>query len=63
MTKRYWIICTHSYEVDGTEISKGSMKYHTSTRPVISNYWRLATQDEINTKQWVKGKYFNLKNV
>ena len=59
----YWVICTQSYEIDGTEISKGRMDYYTSTRPIMSTKWRRATQDEIETRQYFKGNCFNLKNV
>lgn len=34
--KGYWIICVQSYEIDGIEIPKGRMEYHTSSRPVVS---------------------------
>lgn len=59
----YWVICTQSYEIDGTEISKGRMNYHTSIRPIMSTKWRKATQNEIETRQYFKGNCFNLKNV
>lgn len=59
----YWVICTQSYEIDGIEIPKGRMKYHTSTRPIMSTKWRRAAQDEIETRQYFKGNCFNLKNV
>lgn len=59
----YWIICVQSYDYDGREISKGTMKYHTSIRPVISNRWRRATKEEVETKQNHKGNWFNLLNV
>jgi hypothetical protein len=59
----YWIICTRSYSYCGEEIPKGRMKYHDSTRRVISDYWREATQVEVETKQYYKGNYFNLKFV
>jgi hypothetical protein len=62
-TKRYWVICVNSYEIDGKEFSKGTMKFHESIRPIINNNWRRATEDEIETKQWFKGVWFNLKNV
>lgn len=59
----YWVICVQSYEYDGIEIPKGRMSYHQSTRPIISNKWRRATQEEIDTKQYHKGNAFNLMNV
>ena len=59
----YWVICVQSYEYEGTEISKGRMKFHKSTRPIVSNKWRRATADEIEAKQSHKGMYFNLTNV
>lgn len=61
--KPYWIICVNSYEYDGKEISKGSMHLHYSMRPVMSKNWRRATGDEVVTKNWFKGNWFNLKNV
>ncbi|GEM_PF-5472901 len=61
--KGYWIICTKSYEIDGTEIPKGRMSYHTSTRPVVNSDWRKATQEEVDTRQYHKGNAFNLRNV
>ena len=63
MMNGYWIICTRSYEVDGEEIPKGRMKYHISIRPVMNDAWRRATVDEIETKQYHKANFFNLKNV
>jgi hypothetical protein len=61
--KGYWEICTKSYEIDGVEIPKGRMSYHTSTRPTINQDWRRATQEEIDTMQYHKGNAFNLRNV
>lgn len=61
--KSYWIICVQSYEYDGEEIPKGRMEEYTSGRPLITNRWRRATADEIQTKQRHKGNWFNLKNV
>ena len=61
--KGYWEICTKSYEIDGTEIPKGRMSYHTSTRPTVNQDWRRATQEEIDTRQYYKGNAFNLRNV
>lgn len=59
----YWVICVQSYEYDGIEIPKGRMRYHQSTRLIISNKWRRATQEEIDTRQFHKGNTFNLMNV
>lgn len=59
----YWVICTQSYEIDGLEVPKGRMDYYTSTRPIMNPAWRLATQEEIDTKQRFKANWFNLKNV
>jgi hypothetical protein len=56
----YWIICVMSYEYEGVEISQGRMKYHYSTRPVISKKWRRATQKEIETQKYHNGIYYNL---
>lgn len=56
----YWIICIESYNYEGTEIPKGRMDYHTSTRPVISKKWRRATQEEIDTRKYHKGNAYNL---
>lgn len=61
--KGYWIICINSYEIDEVYIPKGRMDYYTSTIPVINPDWRRATQEEIDTKQFFKGNYFNLMNV
>lgn len=62
MKKGVWIICIKSYCIDGKEISKGRMKYSYARFPV-SGLWLRATEDEIETKQWFKGKWFNLKNI
>lgn len=60
----YWVICVESYEYEGKEIPKGRMHRHESKRPIVSNKWRRATDDEINTMQVTNsGNYFNLKNV
>lgn len=61
--KSYWVICTKSYEIDGVEIPKGRMDYHTSIRPIQNPDWRRATQEEIDTRQYFKGNAFNLRNV
>jgi len=58
-----WVICTQSYEIEGIEIPKGRMDYHTSTRPIVNKKWRSATQHEIDSKQNYKGNWFNLKYV
>lgn len=60
----YWMINTRSYSVDGIEVPKGRMiRKKKGERPIINEDWRPATEDEVNTKQWYKGYYFNLKNV
>lgn len=59
----YWVICVNSYEYDDTYIPKGRMQKHYSQRPIQNRDWRRATQDEIDTKDWFKGNFFNLKNV
>ena len=59
----YWIICVQSYEIDGEEISKGTMKYHTSTRPVMNKKWRRASSNEVESMQCHKGNYYNLADV
>lgn len=59
----HWIICVKSYDIDGFEIHKGSMKFHTSERPVVSSNWRSATSYEIETMSTHKGNNFNLKTV
>ena len=61
--KGYWEICIKPYEIDGVEIPKGRMNYHTSTRPTVNPDWRRATQEEINTRKFYKGNAFNLRNV
>lgn len=61
--KSYWVICVNSYEYDNKEIPKGRMNMHYSQRPIISRNWRRATENEINTKKWFKGNYFNLGTV
>lgn len=63
--KGIWIICTNSYMLEnGTEIPKGRMEYsYAQFRQVCALNWRRATEDEIQTKDWFKGNYFNLKNV
>jgi len=60
----YWIINQNTYSVDGREMSKGRMdKIYKGQRAIINKDWRKATEEEINTKQWYKGHYFNLSNV
>lgn len=61
--KGYWVICVQSYEIDGADISKGTMKYHASIRPIISNKWRRATEKEVADMKCFKGKFYNLNNV
>lgn len=61
--KAYWEICVKSYEIDGVEIPKGRMSYHTSIRPTVSRNWRRATQEEIDTRKYCKGYAFNLRNI
>ena len=63
VAKGYWVICTKTYKIDGQEIPKGRMNYYTSTRPIVNQDWRSATQEEIDTKQYCKGYAFNLLNV
>jgi len=49
---------------NGTEIPKGRMEYsYAQFRQACALNWRRATEDEIQTKDWFKGNYFNLKNV
>ena len=38
------------------------MDYYNCRLP-INGFWRAAAEDEIKTKDWYKGKFFNLKNV
>lgn len=59
---QYWVIC-RSYEYEGKEIQTGSMHQHHSTRPIISNNWRRATDEEIKGMQWHKGKYYYHKEA
>ena len=59
----YWVICVNSYKYEDTYIPKGRMHKHYSERPIQNKDWRRATQDEIDTKDWFKGNFFNLKNV
>ena len=61
--KGYWVICVSSYEVNGIEIPRGRMDYHTSIRPIVNTAWRRATQEEVDTRQYYKGNAFNLRNV
>jgi len=61
--KGYWVICQQSYEVDGIYIPKGRMDFHESPIPIQNEDWRRATQEEINTKKYHKGNFFNLPNV
>jgi len=59
--KGCWYICRNTYEIDGVEIPRGRMIF--SLRPIFNNDWRVATPEEVETKQWYKGHYFNLKYV
>jgi len=61
--KSYWVICVQSYSYEGIDIPKGRMMSYSSERPIVSQKWRLATVEEIESKQSHKGNYFNLKNV
>lgn len=59
-----WMINQNTYSVDGVEIPKGRMyKIQKGQRPIINTDWRKATEEEVKTKQWYKGNYFNLMNV
>lgn len=60
-----WLICIKSYYLEcGSEIPKGRMEYsYAQFRQACSPNWIRATDDEIETKQWHKGNWFNLKNV
>ena len=60
-----WLICINSYFLEnGTEIPKGRMEYSNAQfRQACSPNWSRATEQEIETKDWYKGNYFNLKNV
>lgn len=63
-SKYYWKINTVTYTVDGDEIPKGRMRRkEIGERPLINPFWRMATDEEIETKQYHKGYFFNLKNV
>lgn len=60
-----WIICIKSYYLEcGTEIPKGRM-FPSNARwsQACSPNYRRATEEEIETKQWHKGNWFNLKNI
>lgn len=59
LSKGHWKICTESYEIEGIEIPKGRMCFYTSTRPIVNQRWRRATQEEIDTRQYHKGNAFN----
>lgn len=59
MQKGMWIICVSSYEIDGIEIPKGRMNY-TYGRLPVNGLWRRATDEEIETKKWHRGNYYNL---
>ncbi len=55
----YWVICVNSYDFEGKYTPKGRMNYHTSTFPIINTDWRRATEEEIETKKWFKGNFYN----
>lgn len=59
--KGTWYICVRSYEVDGIEVSKGRMHYHTSTIPIMNDAWRKATDHEIAGMKWHRGMNYNLE--
>jgi len=60
----YWMINTVTYSVDGVEVKKGRMWKRKSTdRAVINKDWRKATEEEVKTKEWYHGNYFNLMNL
>jgi len=64
MKKYYWIINTRSYSIDGIDVPKGRMqRMEKGSRPVVNEDWRSATQEEVVTKKWHNGHYFNLKHV
>jgi len=63
LKKGCWMICTKSFEIDGTKTPKGRMFYHIPMRPIVNPDWRKATQEEIDTRQYHKGNAFNLRNV
>lgn len=54
----YWVICIRTYNYTGEEIPKGRMDYHTSKRPIVSEHWRRATEEEVNSKQSYKGNTY-----
>ena len=59
-----WMINQNTYSVDGIEVKKGEMhKMQKGQRPIVNTDWRKATEEEVITKQWHKGHYFNLMNV
>ncbi len=60
----YWMINTNSYTVDQVEVLKGEMvKKKKGDRAIVNNDWRKATEEEVRTKQWSNGCYFNLINM
>jgi hypothetical protein len=61
--KGYWIICTQSYKYDGQEIPKGRMYYHNSTRSILSNRWRKATEKEVLEKKYGKNGFYNIQTI
>lgn len=61
--KGQWLICIQGYFLEnGNEIPKGRMEYSYGRFPV-SGLWRRATEEEIESKNWHKGNYFNLSNI
>lgn len=60
--KGIWLICTLGYTLEnGEEIPKGRMDYsYARWASACAPNWRRATQEEIETKKWHKGNYYNL---
>ena len=57
----YWLINQRDYIVDGHEVKRGRMsRIEKGSRAVMNPDWRLATHEEIESKQWYKGHFFNL---
>ncbi len=57
----YWMINQYTYTVDGIEVPKGRMqKIKKGSRPIVNPDWRKATDEEVATKQYYKGNFFNL---
>jgi hypothetical protein len=58
----YWMINQNTYTIDGIEVKQGRMeKIKKGSRPIINPDWRKATNEEVETKQWYKGNFFNLR--